>query len=240
MARNRIVINFDNQVSDAPGGAAYRRRSSRRGVVRVLMVIAVLLLLIIGGLAGGGYFWWRHYQSSPAYALALLVDATQRNDKQAIDGILDTDKIATDFVSQIRARVPATTIWAPQVDLAKMSASAQVKETLHDQLVKELQRLTEVAAGKPFVLIALAVPRFAEIKQEGNSARANVTLQDEQIQLTMAAEGDRWRVIAVKDDKLATMIAQAMMTSLPLNGGRIQDELQRQLNNLQSPGTNAR
>ena len=105
MARNRIVINFDNQVSDAPGGAAYRRRSSRRGVVRVLMAIAVLLLLIIGGLAGGGYFWWRHYQSSPAYALALLVDATQRNDKQAIDGILDTDKIATDFVSQIRARV---------------------------------------------------------------------------------------------------------------------------------------
>ena len=113
-----------------------------------------------------------------------------------------------------------------------MSSSAKVKETLHDQLVKELQRLTDVAAGKPFVIIALAVPRFAEIKQEGKTAHATVTLREEQIQLTMVAEGDRWRIIAVKDDKLATMIAQAMIANLPLNGGRIQDELQRQLNNL--------
>src|SRR6185295_17604739 len=150
------------------------------------------------GLAGGGYLWWRNYQSSPAYSLALLVDATQRNDNQAIDSILDTDKIATDFVSQIRARVLASSLWASQVDLAKMTSSAKVKESLRDQLVKEVQRLTDVAAGKPFVIIALAVPRFADIKQEGNTARATVTLHDEQIQLTMIQNGDRWRVTAVQ------------------------------------------
>ena len=235
MKRNRIVINFDDPAAGSGGGAP-RRRSSRRGIGRVLAVIAILLVLIVGGVAAGGYFWWRHYQSSPAYTLAVLVDATQRNDKESIDRILDTDKIATDFVSQIRARVPAASLWASQVDLAKMTSSAKVKETLHDQLVKELQRLTEVAAGKPFVVIALAVPRFADIKQEGNTAHANVTLREEQIQLTMVAEGDRWRITAVKDDKLATMIAQAMIANLPLNGGRIQDELQRQLNNLPNLG----
>ena len=235
MKRNRIVINFDDPAAGSGGGAP-RRRSSRRGIGRVLAVIAILLVLIVGGVAAGGYFWWRHYQSSPAYTLAVLVDATQRNDKESIDRILDTDKIATDFVSQIRARVPAASLWASQVDLAKMSSSAKVKETLHDQLVKELQRLTDVAAGKPFVIIALAVPRFADIKQEGNTAHATVTLREEQIQLTMVAEGDRWRIIAVKDDKLATMIAQAMIANLPLNGGRIQDELQRQLNNLPNLG----
>jgi hypothetical protein len=199
-------------------------------------VIAILLVLIVGGLVAGGFFWWRHYQSSPAYSLALLVDATQRNDQQAVDKILDTDKIATDFVSQIRARVPGSAIWGSQIDLTKMSSSAKVKETLHDQLVKELQRLTDVAADKPFVLIALAVPRFAEIKQENNVAHAMVNLKDEPIQLTMVQTGDRWRVTAVQDERLARLLAQAMVNSLPMNGGHVQDELQRQLNNLPNLG----
>jgi uncharacterized membrane protein len=228
MKRNRIVINFDNKEV----ARSQPRRKSRGGIGRPLLIIAVILLLIVSGLGAGGFFWWRHYQSSPAYSLALLVDATQRNDAQAIDSILDADKIATDFVSQIRARVPAAALWASQVDLAKMSSSAKVKETLRDQLVKELQRLTDVAAGKPFVIVALAVPRFADIKQEGNTAHAAVTLRDEQIQLTMVQNGDRWRVIAVQDEKLARMIAQAMMNDMPSNGAHIQDELQRQLNGL--------
>ena len=234
MKRNKIVINFDNR--EAPLSAiARRQRSLRGGIGRVLAIIAVLLILIVGGIAGGGYFWWRHYQSSPAYSLAVLVDATQRNDPQSIDSILDTDKIATDFVSQIRARVPASAVWASQIDLNRISSSAKLKETLHDQLVKELQRLTDVAADKPFVIIALAVPQFADIKQENNTAHAVVNLKDEQIQLTMVANGDRWRVVAVQDDKLARMLAQAMVDNLPANGGHFQDELQRQLNNLQNP-----
>ncbi len=236
MKPNRIVINFDDPAVASGSSGAPRRRSSRRGVGRVLGVIGILLVLVIGGLAAGGYFWWRNYQSGPAYALAVLVDGTQRNDKQAIDSVLDTDKIATDFVSQIRARVPAAAVWASQVDLTKMSSSAKVKETLHDQLVQELARLTEVARDKPLFVIALAVPRFADIKQEGNTAHVDVTLRDEQIQLTMVKDGDRWRVIAVKDDKLAGMIAQAMISNFPSNGGRIQDELQRQLNNLPTLG----
>src|SRR6266576_2725493 len=106
MKPNRIVINFDDPaVPSRRGDAPRRRSSSRRGIGRVLGVIAILLVLIVGGLAAGGFFWWRHYQNSPAYALAVLVDATQRNDKQTIDSILDTDKITADFVSQIRARV---------------------------------------------------------------------------------------------------------------------------------------
>jgi hypothetical protein len=235
MKRNRIVINFDDPAAASGRGGAPRRRSGR-GIARVLGVIAILLVLIVGGLVAGGFFWWRHYQSGPAYSLALLVDATQRKDQQGVDNILDTDKIATDFVSQIRARVPASAIWASQIDLTKMSSSAKVKETLHDQLVKEVQRLTDVAAGKPLVIIALAVPRFADIKQENNVAHVTVNLKDEQIQLTMVQNGDRWRVTAVQDERLARLLAQAMVNTLPTNGGHLQDELQRQLNNLPNLG----
>ena len=234
MGRNRIVINFDNQ--ESARRASGSRRSSGSGVGRVLLIIAGLLVLIVCGIAGGGYLWWRHYQGSPAYSLALLVDATQRNDRQAVDNILDTDKIATDFVSQVRARLPASAMWASQVDLTKMSSSAKVKETLHDELVKGLQRLTDIAAGKPLVIIALAVPRFAEIKEENKVARATVSLKDEQIQLTMIQNGDHWRVTAVQDEKLAKMIAQGMMYRLILAGGNTEEALQGQLKNLQNLG----
>lgn len=228
MKRNRIVIDFDNKEV----ARAQPRRKSGGGIGRPLLIIAVLLILIVGGIGAGGYFWWRHYQSGPAYSLALLVDATQRNDKQAVDSILDNDKIAADFVSQIRARVPATAVWASQIDPAKISLTPKLKDTLHDQLVKQLQELTDAAAGKPFVIIALAVPRFADIKEENNTAHVNVNLKDEQIQLTMLAQGDRWRVVAVQDDKLAKMIAQAMIGNLPSSGSHVQDELQRQLDKL--------
>ncbi|HMH45302.1 MAG TPA: hypothetical protein VK557_17580 [Pyrinomonadaceae bacterium] len=228
MKRNRIVIDFDNKEV----ARAQPRRKSGGGIGRPLLIIAVLLILIVGGIGAGGYFWWRHYQSGPAYSLALLVDATQRNDKQAVDSILDNDKIAADFVSQIRARVPATAVWASQIDPAKISLTPKLKDTLHDQLIKQLQELTDAAAGKPFVIIALAVPRFADIKEENNTAHVNVNLKDEQIQLTMLAQGDRWQVVAVQDDKLAKMIAQAMIGNLPSSGSHVQDELQRQLDKL--------
>ncbi|MFN2577987.1 MAG: hypothetical protein ABR607_09900 [Pyrinomonadaceae bacterium] len=227
--RNRIVIDFDNK-------EAGRRRGRRPGgqIGRLLLVVAVILLLIVCGLGAGGYFWWRHYQNGPAYTLALLVDATQRNDKQAVDKILDSDKISADFISQIRARVPASAVWASQIDPAKVPLSTKVKDTLHDQLIKHVQELTNAAAEKPFVIIALAVPRFADIRQESNTAHVTANLKDEQIQLTMLESGDRWRVVAVQDDKLAKMVAEAMIGNLPTSGSHVQDELQRQLNNLKN------
>ena len=142
MKPNRIVINFDNREAASSAVAGRRQRSSRSGVGRVLAIIAALLVLVLGGIAGGGYFWWRHYQTTPAYSLALLVDATQRNDRQSTDNILDSDKIAADFVSQIRARVPASAAWASHIDLNVMSSSAKVKETLHDELIKEFDGFT--------------------------------------------------------------------------------------------------
>jgi flagellar basal body-associated protein FliL len=224
MKRNRIVINFDNHL---PGAGRSRRR---RGIAGVLAATAIILVLIVAAIAGGGFFWWRHYQNSPAYSLALLVDAIQRNDKQTIDQLLDTDKIATNFVSQIRDRVPAASLWLGQIDSKTMSP--KLKDTLNDQLIKQVQQLTDAAAGKPFMIVALAVPHFADIKEDTNSAQASVNLKDEQIQLTMVRSGNVWRINAVQDDKLARMIAQAMISNLPANAGHVQGELQRQLNSL--------
>ena len=231
MKRNRIVINLDKNQP-----AAARGSRSRGGFGRVLLFVAIILLVVVGGVAAGGYFWWRHYQSGPAYSIALLADAAQRNDSATVDGILDTDKITADFVSQIRDRLPASSSAASllpsQVDPVRDSLSAKLKDTVHEQLIKELQDLSSIAQGKPFIVVALGIPYFADIKQENNTAQVTVHVKDEQIKLTMQAESERWRITAVQDEKLAKMVADAVVRSMPSNGSQVQDSIRKQIEGL--------
>lgn len=238
MKRNRIVINLDQ----VPPGSSSRKRR-RGGVGRILIIIAVVLLLVAGGLAGGGYFWWRNYQNSPAYTLALLADASQRNDTATVNSILDTDKVSDDFVAQVRQHVGGSvaatigSVWPTQTDSALQTLSPKLKQTVHDEMVNEVQRLTEPAKGKPFVLVALAIKGFVDIKEENNVAAVKVNVKDEHLQLTMQAAnattgGPRWRITAVQDDKLAKLIADGMARSLPSTGAEVKDEIHKQLDKL--------
>jgi len=232
LRRNRIVIDLDKARADEQGRVR-ARRLGRTG--RILVIIAVGLVLIIIGVAAGGYFWWRHYQNSPAYSLALLTEAAQRNDTATVDSLLDTEKISGDFVAHARQSPPgssASSLWPSQLDPAKTSLSAKLKETVHDQLIKEVEDLTSDAAGKPFIIIALAVPRFADIKQENNTAQVTVNIKDQQIKLTMQADGDRWRITRVQDEKLVKMVADSLIRSLPSNGSQVQDSIRKQLEGL--------
>ena len=221
MKRNRIVINMD---SPRP------RKRGRLG--RVLLIVAVVLLLIVGGLGTGGYFWWRNFQNGPAYALAVMVDAVQRNDAATFDKMIDPDKISADFVSQVRDKMSgslAASLSSAQTDAVNAAVSAKLKQTIHEQLINELRGLTEVAKGKPLFIVALGVPYFADIKQENSSASATVNIKNEVIKLNMQAEDNRWRIVAVQDEKLARMVADAVVKSLPANGTQVQDEIRKQL-----------
>src|SRR5260370_13574096 len=231
LRRNRIVIPLDKARADEQGRGR-ERRSGRAG--RVLGFIAIILAVVIIGALAGGYFWWRHYQSRPAYSLALLVDAVQRSDGAEIDRLLDLDKITTDFVTQVKARVPGSQLLPAQIE---QTLTPKLKPTVRDELIKQVQRLRERAAGKPFPLVALAVPYFVDIKQNGNAATAEMKLQDEQIKLTMQADATtgRWQTVAIQDDKLAEMIADSVKRNLPKSPTQWQDALEKQLKGLSLP-----
>ena len=230
LKRNRIVIPLDKARADKPGRVRVHR-SGQAG--RVLLFIGIVLVVVIIGALAGGYFWWRHYQGQPAYSLALLVDAAQRNDGAEIDRLLDMDKITTDFVKQVQARVPGSSLLPAQIE---QNLAPKLKPTVRDELIKEIQRLTERAAGKPFPLVALAVPYFVDIKQDGNVATAEMKLQDEQIKLTMQADAaGRWQTVAVQDDKLADLIADNVKKNLPKSPAQWQDALEKQLKGLSLP-----
>jgi len=240
--RNRIVINLDE--SQTPG---LRRKRRGRRAGRLLIIILVVLVLFAGGVVGGGYLWWRHYQNSPAYTLAVLADAAQRNDTATVDGILDTDRVCDDFISQVRQHAGGSvasaigSVWPTQANSALQTLSPRLKQTVHDEMVKELKRVTEPAKGKPFVLLALGITRFADIKEENNIAQVKVDINDEHLQLTMMpatqAGGARWRVSAVQDDKMVKQITDDMTQNLPATAGsEIQDQLRKQVDKLKKPG----
>jgi flagellar basal body-associated protein FliL len=235
LRRNRIVIDLGKARADQQGRVR-AGRSRRAG--RILGFIAVVLVVIVIGAAAGGFFWWRHYQTQPAYALALLVDAAQRNDAAEIDRLLDMDKITNDFVAQVRQRVTGASVAGglAQDEQSIANSAPQLKPTVRDELIKEVQRLTERANGKPFPLVALAVPYFVEIKQDGNAASAETKLQDEQIKLMMQADAaGRWQIVAIEDDKLADLIADNVKKALAKKPSQWQDELERQLKGLNLP-----
>jgi hypothetical protein len=225
MKRNRIVINMD---SPPP-----KRARGRLG--KVLLIVALVLLLMVGGLGTGGYFWWRNFQNGPAYALAVMVDAVQRNDTATFDKMIDPDKISADFVAQVREKMSgslAASLSSTQTDAATAAVSAKLKETIHEQLLNELRELTAVAKGKPLFIVALGVPYFADMKQENNTAAATINIKNEVIKLTMVTEDNRWRIVSVQDEKLAKMVADAVVKSLPTNGSQMQDEIRKQLDKL--------
>jgi len=241
MGRDRIVIDLD-AAQHATGNAARKPRSAerQRGLWRPLLVIAIVFLVVIMGAAGGAYFWWRHYQSGPAYTLAVLADASQRNDAATIDSIFDTEKITDDFVSQVRQRSASsyssaiTSALPVQIVPSPTSITPNLKQTVHDEMVKELQRLTAPASGKPFVLVALAVPHFVDIIEEDNTAHALVNIKDEQLRLTMESGAGRWRITSIQDDKLAKRIADGIVRDMPLPGTQLQEGIRKQLNKVQT------
>src|SRR5207302_3269323 len=87
-----------------------RAARPRSRVGRIFGFIGIILVLVVIGIVAGGFFWWEHYKSQPSYSLALLIDAAQRNDHDAIDQLIDTDKVTANFVAQARQRTAGSTM----------------------------------------------------------------------------------------------------------------------------------
>jgi|KBSSwiStaDraftv2_1062776.scaffolds.fasta_scaffold983468_1 uncharacterized membrane protein len=234
--RNRIVIDLNQP--PPPGGFRRRgsgKRSGRAG--RVLLLIGIVLLVVFVGIVAGGYFWWQHFKSGPAYALAMVVDASQRNDNQQVERALDTDKIAEGVVADVRSKLTGSSLLnnllPSQVDQVAANITPKLKETLREVLPPEIQRVSSPAKGKPLFLIALSVPYFATVRQNGANANVDLKFKDEQIQLTMLQTGDGWRITSIKDDRLTTIIADAAKNSASQHGQQFQEEIKRRLNDVQ-------
>ncbi|HWS52693.1 MAG TPA: hypothetical protein VN228_01090, partial [Pyrinomonadaceae bacterium] len=91
----------------------------------------------------------------------------------------------------------------------------RVRETVREEIARGVKAAAAGAGDTSFVLLALGMPRAAEIKEEGDAATATFAREGKQTELAMQRSGDRWKVVTVKDDELAAGIAQRLAASIP-------------------------
>ena len=232
MSRKRIVIDLDAPAS--AGGPAGRAPASRakksRRWPKVLGVLFVLVLVAIGVAAIVGFFVWRHYQSTPTYALSLMIDAAQRGDVAEFQKRLDDDEIAKNMVGRVSEKAAAryglalSTTVKQQIDSTMPSVLQEIKPAIHDEVTKEIQAFAAKSKPQPFILLVIAVPSLMTITTEGDTARATALLNDRRFEIVMKHGEDDWKVIDFKDDAVVQRVVDRAMVRLPAIG-----QLEKQL-----------
>lgn len=233
-ARNRIVIYFDKAREMASHSMAHVPGRASRGR-KVLIGISIALVALTVGALVGGYFWWQNYKTTPAYSLALLVDAAQRNDTEAFDALVDTDKVTESFVPQVteKALGRAEALTAPvrgQIAALVPKLIPNMKQRVREEVLRQVKELGARAEGKPFFLIALAMPYVLSIQETDGAAQVQVDGNGRHIELTMTPNEDLWRVVGVKDAALAALIIDNIWKDLPGVAGQVEKEVRKQIN----------
>ena len=194
--------------------AAYGSRQSggRFGRVLKILALAVAVIVVVGSIAG--YFYWQSLKTTPQYSLALLIDASRRSDQAEIGRLVDTSRVVDSFIPQITAKaielygrgVPNVTIQriaeisTPLIPAVKDRARAELPGVIRDR--------THQFQSIPFSAMVLGAERYLQIDIEGDSASVKSRLPDRPFEIKMQKNGERWQVVGVTDEQLATRIAQ--------------------------------
>lgn len=217
--RKRLVISFEQP-------SPVRARTARRGRrwPKLLAALGVIVILVGASAVAGGYIWWQNYTTTPAYSLALLVDAVQRNDLTVVNEIVDIDKIVDSLAAEVTEKSVARyggTLNPKQrkrVEVLVPGLLPGVKQNVRDSLVERLQEISRESEPKPFIILAIGLPYLVKITTEGDTARAIAPVQDREIELTLQRNGERWKVEAIKDDSVAPRIVDDIIKDFPAIG----------------------
>lgn len=210
--RSRIIIDVERMQAEAQ--ARKGRRFGRAG--RYLSVTGLVVIALVLVLLAGGYLWWRGFERSPAYSVALLVDAAQRGDNQTVESLTNADQINQGFIPQVIDKLAGAN--PPVPPQARVQLSAALPQFLQhapvrDEMAQELKALSK--GHTSFLLTAFGVRSAADVREQGDKATVALKEGDRAVELTMARDGERWKVVGVKDDRVAGDIAARLASSVP-------------------------
>jgi hypothetical protein len=217
----RIVINLEGPGTEA----TQRTRTSgkkRRRWPRVLGILALLVLVFVAVAAVGGFLLWRRYQSSPTYALALMLDAAQKNDAAEFQKRIDEDEIAKNMTAAVSQKAAARYGGAlnssiqQKIDSAMPSLLPRVKQSVHDEFLNAMK--AEQSEQRSFISIVGAVQSLMTVTTNGDSAKATGKLAGRDIELGMRRDADGWKITDVKDDRLVQRVVDSVMKEMPAIG----------------------
>jgi len=224
MARQRIVINVDGPPSQTTVRRARTGSGKPRRWLRVLGILVVLVVVVVVVAAAGGFLYWRHYQTTPGYTMALLIDAAQRNDAAEFQKRINDDEIAKNMIATVsqkaagRYGLAINSSVQSQIDKVMPSLLPRLKQTIHDEVVKQIKEFAAKSQPQPFILLAVGVPRLVTVTTEGDTAKVKAPLSDRTIELTMQRDAERWKVTDFKDDVVVQRIVDNVMKELPAIG----------------------
>jgi len=215
--KSRIVIDVERVRAEAQQKRARRfGRAGRYLTVTGLIVIGLVLVLLVGS-----YAWWQGFRKSPPYSLALLLDAAQHDDVQAVETLIDADQIAQGFVPQVIENLAGAGSQLPPQARASLTATLpallpRVRETMRDEIARSLKGFSQDDSSRlPFFVKALGVRQAADVNERGEVADVKLKAGERQVELSMRRDGERWKVFTVKDPQLASEIAARLAASLP-------------------------
>ncbi len=182
--------------------------------LKVLKIFALLVVVFVVIGAIGGFFYWRNLKTTPQYSLALLVEAARNNDQAKVDELVDTDAVVDDFLPQITDK--AVELYGRNLPPEKIKQVAKViapilpsvKDRAREELPNLIREKTAAFNNIPFWAIAVGANKYLDITQEGDKAFVKSKIESRPIELTMKRNGDKWQVVAVKDEVLAQRIAE--------------------------------
>lgn len=223
---SKVIVDLDNNAPTFRDSQIPEKKST---FGRVLKVLAALILLSLLASAIGGFFYWRYLKTTPQYSLALIVDAARRDDQKAIDELVDTNEIVDDFVPQIvdkavelygRGVAPATVkrisqLAAPIIPVVKQRARAELPDMIREK--------TGAYEKIPFWAMAIGAGKYLDIAIDGDKAILKSKLPERPLEIEMKKNDDKWKVVAINDEKLARQVAEKIgqeMIALAKNRGK--------------------
>jgi hypothetical protein len=168
------------------------------------------------GLGIGSLVYYQQLKQQPVYSLALLVDAAKRDDRAAIEELVDYDAVVDDFTVQVIDK--AIELYGrglPQDTLRKAAALSRplipaVKERARSEVPRVIRERTEQLGSVPFFGLVLGADRYLETVNTGTNAVIKSKLDDRPLEVRMRRSGDRWKIVGIRDERLAQDIATAI------------------------------
>lgn len=195
---------------------------------KIVMTIAGVLFATVAVAMVGGYLYWKSFRDTPQYSLALLVDAARRGDQAQVDEIVEIDAIVDEFLPQITGKAvelygrglpPQTIARVARVATPVMPA---LKERARVRLPNLIRKKAERFESVPFAAMVLGADRYLDIQPDGDTAVLRSKLPEHSFEVRMHRNGHGWKIVGVRDEALATEIAQRVgqeIIAVASNGG---------------------
>ncbi|HEX6126518.1 MAG TPA: hypothetical protein VFZ23_14180 [Pyrinomonadaceae bacterium] len=215
-----MTLFLDNTNTETHVPASHSRR--------IVLTITAVLLGIVGIVSLAGYLYWRSFADTPQYSLALLVDAARRGDQAKVDELVEVNSIVDEFMPQItdkavelygRGLPPKTIDRVAKVATPVMPA---LKERARTQLPNLIRKKTERFESVPFAAMVLGADQYLDIRPSGDTALVRSKLPQHGFEVRMQRNGSGWKIVGVRDEALATEIAQKIgqeIIAVASNGG---------------------